>query len=124
MVEDVQVLLHSDANPVQIRQLRVSCYGHNNINYSWLKLKYRRVELVEITISYITQSPCPAHSAPTQSEHMARLVKVPGIVIQASGVKAKATKITIQCRSCRNFQSGISINPGLEGYSLPRRCPT
>ncbi|XP_064403008.1 DNA replication licensing factor mcm5-like [Halichondria panicea] len=79
-VEDVQVLLHSDANPVQIRQLR--------------------------------------------SEHMARLVKVPGIVIQASGVKAKATKITIQCRSCRNFQSGISINPGLEGYSLPRRCPT
>ena len=26
-VEDIQVLLKSEANPVQIRELRVSCYG-------------------------------------------------------------------------------------------------
>lgn len=80
IMEDIQVLLKSDANPVQIRDLR--------------------------------------------SEHVARLVKVPGIVIQASGVRAKATRITIQCRSCRNYQSNIPIKPGLEGYSLPRKCPT
>ena len=55
---------------------------------------------------------------------MARLVKVPGIVIQASGVRAKATHITIQCRSCRTYQAGIAVKPGLEGYSLPRKCTT
>ena len=55
---------------------------------------------------------------------MARLVKVPGIVIQASGVRAKATRITIQCRSCRTYQAGIAVKPGLEGYSLPRKCLT
>ena len=59
-----------------------------------------------------------------QSDHMARLVKVPGIVIQASGVRAKATQITIQCRSCRTYQAGIAVKPGLEGYSLPRKCTT
>ena len=55
---------------------------------------------------------------------MARLVKVPGIVIQASGVRAKATRITIQCRSCRTYQAGIAVKPGLEGYSMPRKCTT
>ena len=55
---------------------------------------------------------------------MARLVKVPGIVIQASGVRAKATRITIQCRSCRAYESNIAVKPGLEGYSLPRKCNT
>ena len=53
---------------------------------------------------------------------MARLVKVPGIVIQATGVRAKATRITIQCRGCRTFQPNIPVRPGLEGYSLPRKC--
>ena len=79
-VEDIQVMLKSDANPIQIRQLR--------------------------------------------SDHMARLVKVPGIVINASAIRAKATKITIQCRSCRNYMPNIPVKPGLEGYALPRKCNT
>ena len=53
---------------------------------------------------------------------MARLVKVPGIVIQASGLRAKATRLTIQCRSCRHIMANIAVKPGLEGYSLPRKC--
>ena len=53
---------------------------------------------------------------------MARLVKVPGIVIQASGVRAKATRLTIQCRGCRAIVPNLSVRPGLEGYSLPRKC--
>ena len=53
---------------------------------------------------------------------MARLVKVPGIVIQASGLRAKATRLTLQCRSCRNIISNMAVKPGLEGVSLPRRC--
>ncbi|CAM1311629.1 MCM5 (predicted), partial [Pycnogonum litorale] len=57
-----------------------------------------------------------------KSENIAKLVKVSGIIIAASGIKAKATKISIQCRSCRTVLPNISIKPGLEGYTLPRKC--
>ena len=53
---------------------------------------------------------------------MARLVKIPGIVVAASGIKSKATCITIQCRSCRTTIPNLNIKPGLEGYQLPRKC--
>ena len=55
---------------------------------------------------------------------MARLVKVPGIIVSASAVMAKATRLTIQCRSCRTYQSNIPIKPGMEGYVLPKTCST
>ena len=54
------------------------------------------------------------------SERVSRLVKIPGIVVAASGIKAKATQISIQCRSCRTVIPNIPIKPGLEGYALPR----
>jgi len=79
-VEDIQVMLNSNANPTCLRGLK--------------------------------------------SDQMARLVKIPGIVIAASSIRAKATKISIQCRSCRNFINNIQVKPGLEGYALPRKCPT
>ncbi|KAL4238588.1 minichromosome maintenance protein 5 [Mactra antiquata] len=59
-----------------------------------------------------------------KSEQMAKLVKIPGIVIAASAIKSKATHLTIQCRSCRNVVNNIAVKPGLEGYSLPRKCNT
>ncbi|XP_008555386.1 DNA replication licensing factor Mcm5 [Microplitis demolitor] len=55
---------------------------------------------------------------------VSKLIKVPGIVVSASGIRSKATKISIQCRSCRTIQSNIPIKPGLEGYALPRKCTT
>ena len=55
---------------------------------------------------------------------MSHLVKIPGIVIAATPVRAKATRIAIQCRSCRNTISNIAVRPGLEGYALPRKCNT
>ena len=62
------------------------------------------------------------------SEHLflqvSRLVKIPGIVVSASGIKSKATRISLQCRTCRNVIPNISIKPGLEGYALPRKCNT
>lgn len=58
-----------------------------------------------------------------QSDQMAKLVKIPGIIISASAIRAKATNITIQCRSCRNTISNIPLKPGLEGYAMPRKCP-
>ena len=55
---------------------------------------------------------------------MSHIVKVPGIIISASAIRAKATHITIQCRSCRNYRANIAVKPGLEGYTLPRKCDT
>ncbi|XP_068681579.1 DNA replication licensing factor mcm5-like [Montipora foliosa] len=79
-VQDIQITLKSDANPMNVRDLR--------------------------------------------SEQMAKLVKIPGIIISASAIRAKATNITIQCRSCRNTISNIPLKPGLEGYAMPRKCPS
>ncbi|PFX29385.1 DNA replication licensing factor MCM5, partial [Stylophora pistillata] len=36
----------------------------------------------------------------------------------------RATNITIQCHSCRNTISNIPLKPGLEGYAMPRKCPS
>jgi len=79
-VQDIQITLKSDANPMSVRDLR--------------------------------------------SDQMAKLVKIPGIIISASAIRAKATNITIQCRSCRNTISNIPLKPGLEGYAMPRKCPS
>ena len=57
-----------------------------------------------------------------KSEQVAKLVKIPGIIVAASGIKAKATNITIQCRSCRTTIPNLAIKPGFDGYSMPRKC--
>jgi DNA replication licensing factor MCM5 len=57
-----------------------------------------------------------------KSEFVSKLCKVSGIVVAASGVRSKATKIAIQCRSCRTIIPNIGIRAGLEGYVLPRKC--
>lgn len=79
-VQDIQIIISSNANPTNIRDLK--------------------------------------------SEMVSRLVKVSGVVISASGIKAKTTKISIQCRSCNNVIPNLPVLPGLEGYALPRKCNT
>ncbi|KAH9495781.1 DNA replication licensing factor mcm5-A [Bulinus truncatus] len=59
-----------------------------------------------------------------KSDQMSRLVKIPGIVIAASGIRSKAIRLAIQCRSCANVINNIQVKPGLEGYALPRKCNT
>uniref|UniRef100_A0A8K9UMQ6 DNA replication licensing factor MCM5 n=1 Tax=Oncorhynchus mykiss TaxID=8022 RepID=A0A8K9UMQ6_ONCMY len=79
-VQEIQVMLKSDAHPASIRNLK--------------------------------------------SEQVSRLVKVPGIVISATAVRAKATRVCLQCRGCRSVISNIFMPPGLQGYALPRKCNT
>ncbi|XP_058061773.1 DNA replication licensing factor Mcm5 [Anopheles bellator] len=66
----------------------------------------------------------PTNIRDLKSESVSRLVKVAGIIISASGIKAKATRISIQCRTCSNVIPNLPVNPGLEGYQLPRKCTT
>ena len=61
---------------------------------------------------------------PIQSEQVSRLVKIPGIIISATAVRAKATRVCLQCRGCRAVISNIPLPPGLQGFALPRKCNT
>jgi len=69
----------------------------------------------------------PATAIPLRemkSEYISKLVKVPGIVIAASSMRAKATNISLQCRGCKEIIPNLNINAGLEGFLLPRKCST
>ncbi|TQV93561.1 hypothetical protein V2A60_010041 [Cordyceps javanica] len=52
---------------------------------------------------------------------IARLVRVPGIVIGASVMSSKATELHLQCRNCQHHQA-IPILGGFTGVALPRQC--
>ncbi|KAL1836700.1 hypothetical protein VTJ49DRAFT_4745 [Mycothermus thermophilus] len=52
---------------------------------------------------------------------IARLVRVPGIVIGASVMSSKATALHIQCRTCDHTQD-IPVLGGFSSVSLPRQC--
>lgn len=55
---------------------------------------------------------------------ISKLVKIPGIIISASNIRSKATKISLQCRGCQETIKDVNLNAGLEGYLLPRKCST
>ena len=59
-----------------------------------------------------------SHLRELSADVVSRLVKIPGIVVSASGIKAKATRISIQCRSCRTVVPNIDIKPGMCLISL------
>lgn len=52
---------------------------------------------------------------------IARLVRVPGIVIGASVMSSKATNVAIQCRNCLHKEE-IPVLAGFTGVTLPRVC--
>jgi len=77
----------------------------------------------DIHVTLISEA-APTSVRDLKSEQVSKLVKIPGIVVAASGIKAKATRISIQCRSCRTTIPDIPLKPGLEGYQMPRKCNT
>ena len=52
---------------------------------------------------------------------VSRVVMIPGIVISASKVQAKAMNIFAQCRGCQNIKQ-IPVRAGFAGATLPRKC--
>lgn len=77
------------------------------------------IQNIQITLS---SEAIPAPLRSLKSSSVSRLVKISGIVISATGIKTKASKITLQCKGCGNVIPKISIKPGLDGYALPRKC--
>lgn len=54
-------------------------------------------------------------------QYVSRLVIVPGIITAASRPKHKATRVTLQCRSCKN-KITLQCRPGFGGTMVPRKC--
>ncbi|CAH0551980.1 unnamed protein product [Brassicogethes aeneus] len=79
------------------------------------------VEDIQIMLS---SDSMPANLRALKSDVVSKLVKIPGMIVSASGIRAKATKIAIQCRSCSNLIPNLTVRPGLEGYIMPRKCNT
>ncbi|KRZ17772.1 DNA replication licensing factor mcm5-A [Trichinella zimbabwensis] len=57
-----------------------------------------------------------------QSKQISKVVKLRGIIVSTSQVRCKATSISIQCRNCQLMVNNIAMQPGFDGYALPRRC--
>ncbi|RCN37179.1 MCM2/3/5 family protein [Ancylostoma caninum] len=78
-------------------------------------------EIKDIQIS-LTLDEYPTSIRRVKSAQVSQVVKISGIIVAASQVRAKATKITLQCRTCRHTISDQVLKPGLEGFQLPRSC--
>lgn len=59
-----------------------------------------------------------------KSDFISKIQVVSGIIISASNVRAKAVKVALQCRSCKELLKNITVKPGLDGFMLPRKCST
>ncbi|KAJ2160128.1 minichromosome maintenance protein 5 [Coemansia sp. RSA 552] len=55
------------------------------------------------------------------SSHISKLVCVSGIVIGASSLSSKATRVLLQCRSCRHTKV-VPVGGGFSGVQIPRTC--
>jgi DNA replication licensing factor MCM5 len=61
--------------------------------------------------------------ADIQADKLTTLVRLPGIVINASQLSSRATELHLQCKSCRSVRvNKVSGAMGGEKAALPRRC--
>ncbi|KAE8710471.1 DNA replication licensing factor MCM5 [Hibiscus syriacus] len=56
-----------------------------------------------------------------EAQYISKLVKISGITIAASRIKAKATYVHLICKNCKNTRA-IPCRPGLGGAIVPRSC--
>uniref|UniRef100_A0A5S6QZD0 DNA replication licensing factor MCM5 n=1 Tax=Trichuris muris TaxID=70415 RepID=A0A5S6QZD0_TRIMR len=70
----------------------------------------------------ITSSEVPRTIRSLRSEQITRLVKLRGIIVSTTQVRTKATAISLECRNCHQRINDVPMQPGLDGYQLPRRC--
>uniref|UniRef100_A0A914LTW6 DNA replication licensing factor MCM5 n=2 Tax=Meloidogyne TaxID=189290 RepID=A0A914LTW6_MELIC len=57
-----------------------------------------------------------------KSSEVSQLVKISGIIVAASQVRFRSTRLTLQCRTCRHTISDQEVKPGFEQFQMPRRC--
>jgi DNA replicative helicase MCM subunit Mcm2 (Cdc46/Mcm family) len=63
------------------------------------------------------------HKIKKQADYMSKLVKIAGIAIAASRVKAKATHVTLVCKNCRTVRT-VPCRPASVGLLSPDHVTT
>ncbi|KAK9947397.1 hypothetical protein M0R45_003023 [Rubus argutus] len=69
----------------------------------------------------LTSREDPASMRRLGAQSISKLIKISGITIAASRVKAKATYVIVMCKNCKNVQR-VPCRPGLGGAIVPRSC--
>lgn len=57
------------------------------------------------------------------ADKIARMVRVPGIVIGASTLASRATHLSLLCKDCKTTRQ-MPLHGGFGGFTLPRSCNT
>ena len=70
---------------------------------------------------HLTSNETPRALRSLHSKDVSKLVYVPGIVIAASKTKSKATRLAVQCKTCRSVKH-LQLGGGYSGASVPRVC--
>ncbi|EOR03768.1 hypothetical protein E3P92_03771 [Wallemia ichthyophaga] len=76
--------------------------------------------LPTIQISLKSQSNL-VHFRQLNADTVAKLVRIPGIVISASTLSSRAISLHIMCRSCRSTKN-LDVSGGWGAINLPRQC--
>lgn len=53
--------------------------------------------------------------------HITKLIRIPGIIISASPLSSKATKLQLMCRNCRHMTI-LDVNSGFGSMQIPTKC--
>ncbi|CAD6188497.1 unnamed protein product [Caenorhabditis auriculariae] len=78
-------------------------------------------EIRDIQVT-LTMDEYPSSIRKVKSGQVSQIVKISGIIVAAAQVRSKATRVTLQCRSCKHTVPDMLVKPGLEGFQLPRTC--
>lgn len=82
---------------------------------------YEDVPNIQVMLTSVSR---PIALKDLTSDMVSKFVTVSGIVVAATTVRAKAISIALQCQGCRDIVPNVKIRRGLDGYTLPRKCPT
>ncbi|WRX32916.1 MCM domain - like 9 [Theobroma cacao] len=69
----------------------------------------------------LTSKEDPVSMRSLGAQYISKLVKISGITIAASRVKAKATYVQLICKNCKSPRT-VPCRPGLGGAIVPRSC--
>ena len=139
----VQVMLHSSEKfgPSNVRELTVrihTCITDAAPVRTQQRLCLHKVLKVRMCLTYVHPlsaclSTLKLHSRicmlcifqqdcmNMQSNHVAQLVMIPGIITAASKPKHVANTVTVMCRDCR-LETTVTATAGSGGITLPRKC--
>lgn len=74
---------------------------------------------IQVQLTNFDRNACAIRNIGAEQLH--KMVRVPGIVVNAGRVKCKATRLSVRCTGCQATVQ-VPVKPGMGGAMLPRQC--